>query len=60
VHGARAALSRSKNKTDQLSQWVNQLVERRGINKACVALASRLARIAWVLLQRQETYKASV
>ena len=60
VHGARAALSRSKHKTDQLSQWVNQLVERRGINKACVALASRLARIAWVLLQRQETYKASV
>jgi transposase len=41
-----------------LSRWINQLVARRGVQKACVALAARLARIAWVLLQRQENYKA--
>ncbi len=58
VHGARAVLSRSKLKTDPLSRWINQLVARRGVQKACVALATRLARIAWVVLQRQENYKA--
>jgi transposase len=57
VHGARAMLSRSKNKTDSLSLWANQLVARRGIQKACVAMAARMARIAWTLLQRKEMYK---
>ncbi len=58
IHGARALLSRCKRKTDRLSQWANQLVARRGFNKASVALASRLARLCWVLLQREESYKA--
>lgn len=58
VHGARAVLSRSKQKTDPLSRWINQLVARRGVQKACVALAARLARLAWVLLQREEDYKS--
>ena len=57
VHGARAVLSRCKNKTDRISQWGNQLVVRRGFNKASVAMASRLARLCWILLQRSETYK---
>jgi len=58
VHGARSTISRCKNKTDSLSRWGNQLVARRGIQKATVAMAARLARISWVLLQRQERYKA--
>lgn len=57
VHGARAALSRSKKKSDQLSRWGNQLVARRGMNKACVAMAARLARLAWILLQKQQPYR---
>lgn len=36
---------------------VKQLVERRGKNKAAVALANRLARLAWILLQRNENYQ---
>ncbi|HEY7883615.1 MAG TPA: IS110 family transposase [Cellvibrionaceae bacterium] len=60
VHGARAVLFRCRNKTDQLSRWGNQLVDRRGIQKACVAMAARLARLIWVLLQRQEVYKPMV
>ncbi len=56
IHGARAAVSRSGTRTDDLSRWANRLVARRGINKACVAFANRLARLAWVLLQKQETY----
>ena len=56
VHGARAVLSRCKNKTDNLSLWANQLVARRGYNKACVALAARMARTCWVLLNKREEY----
>lgn len=58
VHGARAVMSRSKNKTDKLSCWVNQLVARRGKQKACVALAARMARLAWVILHKLEPYQA--
>ncbi len=43
VHGARAVISRSKNKTDRRSEWVNSLRERSGFNKACVALAIKNA-----------------
>lgn len=57
VHGARAALSRARNKTDALSVWGNQLVHRRGYNKAVVAFAHRLARLMWILLQRNECYQ---
>ena len=58
IHGARASIYRSKNKDDKLSQWVNELIERRGICKASVAYAARLARLAWLLLQRKEHYQA--
>lgn len=58
VHGARAALSRCRNKTDALSRWGNRLVARRGIHKACVAMAARLARLSWTLLQKKEPYLA--
>ena len=58
VHGARALLCSCKNKTDRLSLWANALVARRGYNKACVALAARLARLCWILLQKKEAYVA--
>jgi len=58
VHGARALLYRCKNKTDRLSQWANALIARRGYNKACVAMAARLARLCWILLQKKEVYRA--
>lgn len=59
VHGARALLIGCKRKTDPLSQWINRLVQRRGMNKACVALAARLARLSWVLLQRHTPYRTA-
>lgn len=58
VHGARAAISRCREKDDQLSRWANQLVARRGIQKATVAMAARMARVAWVLLNRDQMYIA--
>jgi len=50
VHGARAAVRAAANKDDNLSRWIQALVERRGVNKATVALANKLVRIAWAIL----------
>jgi len=47
VHGARALMNRTKGKKDKLSVWVNNIKGRRGMHKACVALAHILARIIW-------------
>ena len=58
VHGARSVVIRAKTKTDPLSQWINRLVATRGFNKAVVALANKLVRMAWVIIARHETYKA--
>lgn len=58
VHGARSMLCRCKDKTDRVSVWGNQLVARRGFNKACVAMAARLARLSWILIQKNESYRA--
>jgi len=58
MHGARAVLFRSKTKSDRLSRWSQQLVARRGVAKASVALAARIARLSWVLLQKQEPYQS--
>ena len=57
IHGARTLIHRTKGKNDKLSVWVKQLVERRGVNKGAVAIANRLARLAWILLHRNEDYK---
>jgi hypothetical protein len=35
---------------------VNRLIARQGYNKAAVAVAHRLARIIWILLQKQERF----
>jgi len=39
IHGARAVVKYCKGKTDPLSRWLQGLVERRGFNKAAVAMA---------------------
>jgi transposase len=56
VHGARATLRWVRLKTDRRSQWLRGLIERRGRNKAAVALANKNARIAWALLRSAQTY----
>ncbi len=49
IHGARAVLKYCGDKTDPLSLWLQRLIERRGFNKAAVALANKNARIIWAL-----------
>jgi transposase len=37
--------------------WIEQLLQRCHPNEVAVALANKMARIAWVLLARNETYR---
>lgn len=57
INGARSALKHAKKKDDRLSTWAVNLEARAGFNKACVALANKMARIAWAMVSRQEDYK---
>jgi transposase len=41
-------------KRDRRSQWIRALLERRGWNRAAVALANKNARVAWVLLGTEQ------
>jgi len=57
IHGARAVLNIYKNDKDALKAWGVAVAHRRGFNKAVVAIAHKIARIAWHLLQKNETYQ---
>jgi transposase len=46
------------NRDDRRSAWLKAIIERRGFNKALVALANKTARIAWAMLTRRESYAA--
>ncbi len=56
VHGARATMRWVGLKHDRRSQWLRALIQRRGPNRAVVALANKNARIAWVLLVTDQVY----
>jgi len=57
VHGARAVVRTAPNKPDPNNTWVNQLRERRGINRATVAVANKNARIIWAVLRTGEPHR---
>ena len=58
VHGARSVASKVKKNPDHENQWLYKLIERRGLNKAAVALANKIARQAWVVLAKEEVYQS--
>ncbi|WP_028779629.1 IS110 family transposase [Shewanella sp. 38A_GOM-205m] len=60
IHGARAVLRHSGSKSDKLSCWAIQLAERRGFNRACVAIANKLARMSWVIAAREEEFRLAM
>ena len=59
VHRAQAVLRTAPNKTDPRNQWVNQVSERRGFNRATVAVANKNARNIWAVLRMGEPYGAT-
>jgi len=56
IHGARTVVQHAHKKDDDLNRWITELKARRGINKTVVATAHRLARLMWILLQKNECY----
>ena len=58
IHGARAVLLRVKYDTGRLGQWARQLELRAPRNKVVVAVANKLARIAWAVLAKGQDYRA--
>lgn len=57
VHGARAVVYRAQTKKDDRSKWIANLVERRGSNRACVAVANKNIRIVWSMLVNETDYR---
>ena len=49
-HGARAALCRSNRPNDNLILWARRIQARKGTNVAVTALANKLARISWAVI----------
>lgn len=60
IHGARSVLLHSARKADRFSRWAQAVLERRGHNRACVAVANKLARIAWVVMAKGERYRPAL
>ncbi len=57
VHGARAVVSQAKGKDDPLSRWINHIHDKRGKNKAVVAMANKMARMGWAILRHNTIYQ---
>lgn len=56
IHGARAALPSLAKSETPLGSWLLGLLARCHYNTVTVALANKLARIAWVTLRRGDTF----
>ena len=57
VQGARAVLQQKTRQAPGLKMWLDQLTARTHRNVACVALANKLARMAWAVLATGEAYR---
>ena len=57
IHGARAALVHFSKKPTPIGAWIRGLLERAHPNVVVVALAAKLARIAWAVLRRGRDYE---
>jgi len=60
IHGARAALPGLSRGETQLGAWLRGLLERAHPNVVVVALAAKLARIAWAVLRSGTDYDRRV
>ena len=56
IQGTKSALLATSKRSDHISQWLLQLRDRVGWQKALVALANKNARILWAVLTRERDY----
>jgi transposase len=59
VLGARSVLHTAARHTDRMSRWVLSIAQRRGYQRALVAIASKNARIAWALLSKNQELRCT-
>jgi transposase len=57
IHGGRSIQHRVARDNHAFGPWLSQLESRANTNVVAVAMANKLARIAWVVLTRQEDYR---
>jgi transposase len=57
VQCAKALLAVASRRNDHLSRWALAVRARRGFGKAVVAVAAKLARIAWAILAKGERFR---
>jgi transposase len=58
VVGATAVIRHIKDKPTPMADWIRKLMEKKPFRLVSVALANKLARIAWVVLTRKEAYRS--
>lgn len=59
IHGARSCLRSLNRENHELGLWMTQLEQRSHRNVVAVALANKIARIAWAVLAHQDTYRST-
>jgi transposase len=57
VVGATAVIRHCRDKDTPMAAWLGELLANKPARVASVALANKLARIAWALLSRQDVYR---
>ena len=58
VIGATAVVRYTRRKTTAVSVWANRLLERKHARLVAVAVANKMARIAWAVMAREENYRS--
>jgi transposase len=58
IQGARTVMMRASKQSPGLRTWIENIAQRKHHHVAAVALANKMARIAWVVLARGEAYRA--
>jgi transposase len=58
IHGARSLLKHLHRENHELGLWMTQLEQRAHKNVVAVAVANKIARIAWAVLARGEVYRS--
>ncbi|MEH6530029.1 MAG: IS110 family transposase, partial [Photobacterium frigidiphilum] len=60
IHGARSVLSRADTTGAAFGHWLVKLKAEKPFNVAAVALANKMARIAWAVMQRGTPFEATI
>jgi transposase len=58
IHGARSCVQTCDRQRHPLGAWITKLEQRMHRNKVIVALANKIARVAWkILIKPDEIYR---